>query len=284
LCKPTNPVANVAAAVGEIYLDKGLPALAGMTLWRERTKLLKAAGSEYLNAQFGWLPLVKDITKFGEAVVHADDLLSQFERDSGKRVRRSFGLPTETTISTDVLSSNTPVFGPTQTYMSSGFGVLTRTREVKKDRWFKGCFTYHLPSGCGSRKKWQRNAVLAKHVFGIDLNPDVIWQLTPWSWAIDWVVNAGAVISNLNDFASYGLIMPYGYVMETVSVTDTYTLSGLELYRNKPYVAVLQITRVIKKRRKANPFGFGISWDGLSPSQLAITGALGLSRSSHGKR
>jgi hypothetical protein len=34
----------------------------------------------------------------------------------------------------------------------------------------------------------------------------------------------------------------------------------------------------VKRRREANPFGFGIGWEDLSPTQLAITAALGITR------
>jgi len=35
---------------------------------------------------------------------------------------------------------------------------------------------------------------------------------------------------------------------------------------------------VHKSRFPANPFGFGVGWEGLSPTQLAITAALGITR------
>jgi len=34
-----------------------------------------------------------------------------------------------------------------------------------------------------------------------------------------------------------------------------------------------------KKRRGANPFGFGLTWSGLTATQQAIAAALGLTRS-----
>jgi hypothetical protein len=35
---------------------------------------------------------------------------------------------------------------------------------------------------------------------------------------------------------------------------------------------------VEKSRSPANPFGFGIGWEDLSPTQLAITAAIGITR------
>jgi hypothetical protein len=125
-----------------------------------------------------------------------------------------------------------------------------------------------------------RYAREADKLFGTDITPEVLWELTPWSWAIDWFTNAGDVLSNVSDYVKYGLILKYGYIMETTMVKDTYTYvsygDGTSTYPVD--VPPLIMTSTVKKRRKANPFGFGVAWDGLSPFQLAIAGALGLSK------
>jgi len=118
---------------------------------------------------------------------------------------------------------------------------------------------------------------------------NTLWQLTPWSWAVDWFSNAGSFVKNLSSLAEYGTVLRYGYVMETTTVTDTYS-AGKVLFTptdpsvlaafKPPYptVAPLTVRTTVKKRVKANPFGFGVSWDGLSPIQLAIAAALGITR------
>jgi hypothetical protein len=114
---------------------------------------------------------------------------------------------------------------------------------------------------------------------GLDPSPDTVWNLAPWSWAADWFTNAGDVVSNLSDFASGGLVMAYGYMMEHSSVTDSYRLAdhtGLIPMMGKP--RSLDVVTETKLRIRANPFGFGVAWDGLSPFQLSILAALGLSR------
>jgi hypothetical protein len=76
--------------------------------------------------------------------------------------------------------------------------------------------------------------------------------------------------------------------METTTVTDTY-FAGKMLFEpdssmwpafKPPYPAVAPVTvrTTVKKRIKANPFGFGLSWDGLSTIQKTIVAALGISR------
>jgi hypothetical protein len=70
--------------------------------------------------------------------------------------------------------------------------------------------------------------------------------------------------------------MRYGFIMEETSIVDTYTMSGTGIRGVTGTVPPAQVTYTVKRRREANPFGFGLSWDGLSPTQLAITAALGI--------
>jgi hypothetical protein len=73
--------------------------------------------------------------------------------------------------------------------------------------------------------------------------------------------------------------MRYGYMMEHSINKVTYSYEAIPgTYVQKPSIPDLAFVTETKLRQKANPFGFGVSWDGLSPLQLAITAALGLSR------
>jgi len=71
--------------------------------------------------------------------------------------------------------------------------------------------------------------------------------------------------------------MKYGYIMEEKTITDTYSMPDTGLIVHGPPPPTTVVTTV-KRRKEANPFGFGVSWDGLSPSQLAISAALGITR------
>jgi hypothetical protein len=64
------------------------------------------------------------------------------------------------------------------------------------------------------------------------------------------------------------------------TVEDTYTHSGVNL-KTGPTGPVSQVFRTVYKRRvKAHPYGFGLTDGDLSPRQLAILAALGISRGS----
>jgi hypothetical protein len=122
-------------------------------------------------------------------------------------------------------------------------------------------------------------AILAQQL-GLNPTPDVLWQVTPWTWAVDWFSNAGDVISNWSAFHIDGLVMRWGYQMEHSIIRDTYSLVGARDVSGdaQPVSDVTFITET-KVRVKATPYGFGIDLGGLSPFRLSILAALGLSRS-----
>lgn len=277
-CKPTNSVGNLFNALTELYRD-GLPRVVGSETWQSRTLGLRQAGSEYLNAQFGLKPLIQDITDFSNGVIHANTVLKQYERDAGKVVRRQYYFPLKKTTSTVVHADPANIVGPTNNPRNwKSIGRVVRTRETVQRQWFSGAFTYSLPSGYDSRNKLDRYSLLAERL-GLKLTPETIWNAAPWTWAVDWFGNFGDVLSNVSDFADQGLVMRYGYIMETAIVSDTYTLEGAVLSDGRPFSCPpLVLTNMVKTRKQANPFGFGVSWDSLSGFQVSILTALGITR------
>jgi hypothetical protein len=284
-CEPTNSVADLSTALTELMKD-GLPALVGHQSWQNRAgSVRKNAAGEYLNVQFGLRPLLNDVSDFAKAVVKSDQILAQYERDAGRVVRRRYYFPSETSHEESVISTvarpapNGDDVGLNTLRLPVYQGTITRHRETVRKCWFSGAFTYYLPSGYDSRNNVSTLAAKAEHLFGIKLSLETLWNVAPWSWAVDWFANTGDVIHNLEAFKTNGLILRYGYVMETTITTDTYSFrynstSSGGLPRVAPFITV----RITKKRKPANPFGFGVQWNSLSPFQLSIAAALGLNR------
>jgi hypothetical protein len=285
-CSPTNPVAQLSVATLEGYKD-GLPSLLGHSLWEERTNLARGAGSEYLNSEFGWKPLVSDVKSFAYGVANMGDLNNQFFRDAGKPVRRRYSFPSQVSVQSDVINAKAQYGGPFDTgtldqvrpFLTS---QITRDRRITVDRWFSGAFTYHAPpelfGDAGA------HAARAVEILGMDLNPSTLWEAAPWSWAADWFSNTGDVLNNLNNYSQYGQVLKYGYIMEHSVCRDTYTQDGIPnggfdptkvSFTGHPNSFV--ICSETKIRRRASPFGFGVSLGSLTPAQIAIIGALGLS-------
>jgi len=279
-CKPTKSAADLGTALGELYKD-GLPHLLGSKTWRDRTLSAKNAGDEYLNVQFGWKPLLNDVKSFLNGVSRAQKLLNQYERDAGRVVRRKYEFPIERTYTEETGNAITWLSPIHQNYLLKvGVqGNYSKITETSRRIWFSGAFSYFLPKDYSSRSEVDRLSLLANNILGLELDPEVLWNVTPWSWAIDWFSNTGDVLSNVSDAANAGLVMRWGYVMEHTISKVTYKANTDSLVAGtgaKP--AVISFVTETKKRRRANPFGFGLNWSGLSPYQLSIAAALGISR------
>jgi hypothetical protein len=274
-CLPTNPVSNAASFLGE--LREGLPSIPGRALLREGIKP-KSIGGEYLNVEFGIKPMLSDLEKFVQANQNSEKILAQLERDSGQVVRRRKGLPQINTETTTVQDKTYPsaVGGGFNAYHVN-LGVTTRTVKTTRDVWFSGAFTYYLPP----KGTWERTISELDKLYGVRLTADTLYQLTPWSWAVDYAVNLGDVIHNLTQFAQDGLVMRYGYVMCKTrrEVTTTWNGNFRDSGGNfRPITVTDKYVWETKQRRRATPYGFGLTYDGLSDSQKAIIAALGMSR------
>jgi hypothetical protein len=189
----------------------------------------------------------------------------------------------ESTSSTIVTNTRAAMPGASSGLVEDGFparGSVILETKVSRRKWFSGAFTYYCPDDSTVMKDMAQNALMAKKLLGLSLTPDVVWNLAPWSWAVDWFSNAGSVISNFSDWAMFGQCLRYGYIMEHTIATNTYTYVGPTGLGNTSYrPPPIVLRHETKVRRKANPFGFGLTWEGLSPVQLAIAAALGISRS-----
>ena len=292
-CAPTNPTAQLASTLAESFRE-GIPTLPGIQSWKKRTEVAKAAASEYLNYQFGWAPLVSEVHSVVNAARNHRDILQNYRHNEGRDVHRRFDFPSdveswEEEVSPAYFTNGSDFFSGLVTGIKPRVPVRTVSVVKETRRWFEGCFTYGGPSGTDSFGRALGFGSEADAVFGLTLSPDVLWNLTPWSWAVDWFSNAGDVIHNVTNFALAGLVMRYGYMMEesieTYSTNYTSQALKVRLATNPNKYGQIDsgstsigFKTVRKSRCPANPFGFGISWEGLSPTQLAITAAIGITR------
>jgi hypothetical protein len=274
---PSNAIVDLSTALGEI-ITGGLPSLIGSSTWKDRISAAQKAGSEYLNLQFGWLPLVSEINSLVDVMRNADAVIRQYERDSGRKVRRRFDFPIEEKIEESVIPGVPVWAGGSGANFTSSLGTQVRRRSIWRRRWFSGAYSYYLPTGYDSRKEMDRVKLLTDRI-GLSPNPETLWNLAPWSWAVDWFSNAGDVVANIQSFQFDGNVLTYGYMMENTVISDTYTLDGIHSNSGVPIkVQPLTLVTETKRRIAANPYGFGVSWDGLSAFQVSILTALGLTQ------
>jgi len=274
---PTNPVANSAQIIGE--LRESVPKLPGWALIGSKANVAKRFADEYLNLEFGVKPMMSDLRQISDAVKRSTKLLKQLERDSGRLIRRSYDFPIDTSTQRTLISPSTwtaPALN-TWLYLHSGY-TLYQERTVTQRFWFRGAYTYYYEMGEKLTDSLRRAEQSISRLFGTRVTPELLWELEPWSWAIDWVTNIGDVIHNITAFSHDSLVMPYAYIMGNYIATDKYTLHGVQFVGLPPQTLVQSFTTNVKFRSAATPYGFGLDPAAFSPRQWAILGALGITR------
>jgi hypothetical protein len=271
---PTNPHAALSTTIGELARE-GLPAITGLTTLKGRGKPTAVAG-EYLNHEFGVRPLVSDVKALCNAVKKSKDILEQYYRDSGKVVRRKYAFPSEVETSSFRYRSGVTSWPILQyPFYSQPYGNIDVVRTTTKRTWFSGAFTYYAksPTDASDLLSYYQQA---NHLLGVGVTPATIWNLTPWSWALDWFGNIGDVLNNVSMAMTDGLVMRYGYLMQEYRNETTYRFSGATLYDGRPIDCSVTYNYTLKRRRGASPFGFGITDSDLTPKQWSILAALGM--------
>lgn len=242
---------------------------------------LKKAADHWLNHQFGWMPFVSDLRRFYRTWFNADRVIRQLVEQNGQWQRRFGTVLTDQdqsvvydrSIGSAMGHSLLPALGdPYYPDPNPGYGRETLTRVTSQRVWFVGRFRYYIPNI--QSVQWKKAAV--QRLFGLELTPSLVWELTPWSWLVDWFTNVGDVLDNIsNPGLAENLAAKYAYVMgETRCELDL----TVRLNTISPVTAIFNYSLSRKVRMEANPFGFGLTWEGLTPKQWSILGALGITR------
>ena len=262
---PTSPAFDLSVLIGELRAE-GVPSAIGVNTWAAQTKRAKLAGEEYLNVEFGWLPLVRSIRDFSSAVNNGDKIFQKYLQEANHSIKKSYQFPATSNSKFQVMkfATNPAGVGP------SGTGSVYQS--TLQNKWFEADYVYHIPMGNGMSQTLQRQASYARKVLGVRLTPDVLWNLSPWSWAADWFGNTGDVLSNISNLGSDGLVMRHAYIMcHTIRTTEWRApIRGIYSTRIKVEESKIRIP--------ASPYGFGVAYNGLTPRQVAVIAALGISR------
>ena len=236
------------------------------------------AANEWLNFQFGWRPFINDLLDMYDAVQNLDKRIDQLIKDNGQWIKRGGTVHKE--------EDNSVIDDSDGVYFTSGHNTYTLTppyghRRVTKTTsqhvWFRSRMRYYIPA---IDPKYSPNARVKAGaiICGLNPSPTLVWELTPWSWLIDWFSNVGDNISNMDAIINQGLVAKYAYIMcHTVERVDV-SVSAFPQdggTQNGRWYALMER----KQRVKASPFGFGLDSGDLSAIQWLILGAIGLSRS-----
>lgn len=298
---PTNPSYGLSRAIGELRND-GLPAVVGMQALKERSKYLKdlkksskystsrsqafkrktsrsranfrQSGQEYLNVEFGWLPLISDLLGFARAVKSSNKTIRQYQHSADSKIRRRYAFPVELTSFTGVGGQAFMTVNPVGGLWPASLSITSRHETS-----FSGAFRYHLPLGDDISSKMMKWESEANKLLGLRLTPKLVWDLAPWTWAYSWFSNTGDVLNNLSRLGADGLVLQYGYVTDYRKTS--YTIDAWADYYGKRLTASSTYAEKFIRRMPATWYGFGFDFSALSSTQEAVVVALGLS---HGLR
>jgi len=249
-------------------------------------------GGSFLENVFGWTPMLKDINAAIQVLTTIDSLL--FPEDSTRRnfkrvIHERFGtltgnvaLGSGAVLAGSMSADERSIFVNANqgTYFASPGTAPTvfTARETIDVRVTARFNTSMVPSA-------QSNGYLDKLqvLLGLQLTPQVLWDITPWSWLVDWFGNIGSVVENLSNIHASNLILNYAYATfrrEAVSgVWAKPVLSGSSSgWQSLSGDFITEYTTVQKVRLRASPYGFGTALSSLNPNQWAVLTALGLAR------
>jgi len=275
---PSVPPVSIAQSLGE--LKEGLPKLIGKGLLHNGPK---GSGDEFLNYSFGIRPLIKDLQGYVKTSRNYDEFVRQYNRDNGRLVRRARNLGQIIDSSVTDLGNGYPSLSiGGARHWFPGTQKLITTNETNV--WFVASYRVMMPP---ITEGFWRELHDFTRTYGVVPTADTAWNLFPWTWLLDWVINFDDVITNLSYLGRSGVNLHYAYVMCESVVDKTWTYSGkwCPLYiagsgnPTSPLALGWSERTVTKQRVKASPFGFGAGLDfHFTPDQLAILSALGLSR------
>lgn len=284
---PGQSEADIGTFVGEL---KDLPGMLkhGKSWLKPMQKLsalknfssaAKSAGNEYLAVEFGWKPFVSDLASMADVVGRTIKALKQLRKDNGKTVRRRGNIDVVESTNTVIRSGNGEIWPADYNsyFLLSPLGNTQQRVEVTTSYtryWFSGAFKYWIPDINAPEAQIR----LWTKMLGLNPSPKLVWELTPWSWLADYFTSIGSIMDNVSGNAAENLVATYCFIMGNVKEEKQITVTA----PTKPgFPSVKTKARVlteVKRREAASPYGFGVDLSGLSPKQIAILGALGLSR------
>lgn len=296
--KPTAQRGGLGQALGELHDLPSIPKLwklkrqlAQVKHIRDLHRLGKISAGDYLNYQFGWVPLVKDVLDLIKNIKNLNRNIAQLERDNGRPVRRG-GLVSKTSSTTEVTTALTAsqmaggCIGAASSIKASMFKescTKTVSTTTSTDYKFSARFRYFIDFAKAHRGDMPESIQLTRILLGAEVDAYVLYELIPWTWLFEWFTNGiGASINNLVNDRSDNLVADYAYIngKQTINVKSRISCPLVDFGKGpiEDFSIGIDVESSYFKRRSASPYGFGLSWDGLSLKQLAILGALGITK------
>lgn len=151
--------------------------------------LIQKGASAYLAYQFGWKPLISDLSKMldfqSRANKRAKEIHALYERGGLHRKR---DLDKVTSESTTTFSD---IFVGSQGRLDWKVADFLQGRKWGSVRW--------IPTTLPPRDETAIHAQAMRLVFGAELSPSAVWNAIPWTWLVDWFSNVGDYLVAYNN-------------------------------------------------------------------------------------
>lgn len=284
LTKPSRPIANINVMYGELRELPSVPlakmaALAqrvrGRPLHSQINELRREVGSEYLNLAFGWSPLIDDLRKLAQFQQKFAQRMASLRQYAGgnRTLRREITLvDTTSTTVTQTYSGYSGSYCTAAGTMGNIKGTAARGVTTSRRIWYSAGYRLLVPDldTPAVALRWRRA------LLGGTPTIEQVWALTPWSWLAGWFSSVNHALANMADPLREYFAARYAFVM--IKDTTTNWFEGSFSNGENSFSVRSEYGSVHQFRSWASPFGWGLTWDGLSPQQVAIAAALGISR------
>jgi hypothetical protein len=254
----------------------------------------KNIAGQFLNEQFGWIPFINDINQTLSGIINYADRVQRLADENGQWIRRQATLVNNEEKNLIAKGDYGRCY-PCYTSFFDDFYQIDGTGHYMKPSWeiweetttsarAVGQFRYYLPEFDKSTDHFMDKLNQVRRmidIFGLRISPSNIYKAIPWTWLIDWVTSVGASLQALQDETLDHMAAKYMFLSHH-KTTKTVFRQLLPFNSQSGGPQTLEFTQLVdvKQRKEASsPFGFDLDWSQLSPRQLAILAALGLSRS-----
>lgn len=254
----------------------------------------KRIADSFLNHQFGWAPFIGDLSSMYNTWQRSHELISEITRDNGSWKKKKARLASDQRTSL-ISRTYSPGVIPGGEFFNTMCDTLTVDgiackgffdlhEVVETDVWAEGDFKYYRPEfdmnldyGNSYLGAVQRLMTL----YGLRINPTLIYKLTPWTWCVDWFSQFGKFIQRVDDFVVDGIVSRGLYIMS--HTTRKVRKTSYVFFKSGQRIYTWERSLEMKIRKVADcPYGFDQTWNGLSLRQAAILGAIGITRSDSG--
>lgn len=256
---------------------------------RAAQSFLTATADEYLNYEFGWKPFVKDLRDFRSLCKTIDSSIAKLANENHRNLRRRTTLERTSTISH---RPGSPISAPFPAWGCGGYGAFagssghtTRVavQQLRSRTWFVAGYRYDIPD----TSSWLWKGKAAAVLYGVLPSPRLVWEITPWSWLVDWFGDLGDILAYFSPTAVDALVTRYAFTMR--HTVDTLTCTAETQIDEADYPvkrwpaarANFKSTRVCETKQRGfgwAPFGSVFPSGSLTNRQAAILAALGISR------